>query len=367
MRWNQESLLGLMLFASFGAALSAVPNGVPYRWLKVLALGMGGYIASAFVIVNLGVLPVAILGGFAWVGFKVYAATKRRGAARPEAQGAQADARVQAPSGEPSMGLRAPPQATQPAAIEASAEASLPAPIPAPYPRVQAKPARGVGWRLYLSAQIFAVAGIVLLALPFWVVRLHDRAVSRGAMRCWQDDGDMVKRHREYAARVAPLLYPALIQRPCSLAAGCGEQYLTALETLGETIPGTEQISRCRMRAGLDYRLDSRSRAYDDDAALSCRGADIERVGCQLGYFLSLAAVAPYDLWDTTAETEDGNWSAGSTSGDSLVSLVFTLYPEQAASATALLAVPLVLYGLRRWVLWIAGKVSGARSATQPS
>jgi hypothetical protein len=210
----------------------------------------------------------------------------------------------------------------------------------------------GFARRLYVSAQVVAVAAACCLSIPFWVVRLHDRYVSRKAAECWQES--QFTGNEQFRAKALALIYPNVAAEPCT-SPDCAWHYSKVFGNLGLQVPGLVNAGRCRIFALPPHAEGNDWKTYEQDAMLSCarnlRGRAIE---CQLGHAIAVSGLSPVDLWDRSEEI-DRAWAFGSTSGRPLPLLVASIYPGETAASVALLLAPLFIALIAKWGKWLVG------------
>ena len=242
------------------------------------------------------------------------------------------------------------------------------------------KPLSGRSSRLYQSAQLLLALAILLLAVPFWVIRLHDRYVSRAAVQCWNRARDS-RVEAAFVAEAATVLQPRF---PFGCyGPNCPERIWTALleGTPSDSkspgyyarsrlmIPGMQRGYECGVVTQPEFRDETNEAAVQlvaIDVGACARSLEGQRaLACQIGAVTRMHDVVPTALWDD--DEGDHSWRQGSESGEFLtvVKAVFSIHPIQASLAAILMTLPLLMFAVVRWLRWVLGESVTTPPSTQ--
>jgi hypothetical protein len=179
---------------------------------------------------------------------------------------------------------------------------------------------------------------VAFIAVPYWVIRLHDRYVSRAALECWYRTLDSAASER-FAKSAANELF-AEFNGACR-GSDCSERIWAAMYARKLVTPGAQRGYACRMLAVAAFRHGAKEHVADAVASCPAIPDKREALACQIGQVASMQDLGPADLW-SDSEGVKRLWSFGVLSGHPLLMMVFELHGME-AMAMAILDVTIIM------------------------
>jgi hypothetical protein len=215
------------------------------------------------------------------------------------------------------------------------------------------KPLAGPARRLYLSAQLVLVAGALVLAVPFWVIHLHDRYLARAAAQCFDKAtrGDDAERtaFKSHVVEELSTEFPTGCQ-----GNDCAERIWAAMYHKRLVPPSEIHGDECNMATVPSFRSRQSGQDYVQwalrDCQLNFKGREL--LACEVNQMASIDDLGPRNTW---SDESSDDLQFGIRSGSPLVVLVFDVHQTEAIATTILILSPLLLAGLVRWVRWVMG------------